>query len=66
VSLNTLPQITIGGMATAVPSGGIVPGAAGLYQIAVQIPANAPNGDLPVVVQLGTAASVSALITVKK
>jgi len=43
-----------------------VPGAGGLYQISVQVPSSAANGDLPVVVQAGTASSVSTLVTVQK
>ncbi len=65
-ALVTLPQITIGGAAAAVNSGGVVPGTGGVYQFAVQVPASAANGDLPVIAQLGTATSVTTLITVQK
>ena len=65
-SLVTLPQLTIGGAGATVISAGIVPGAAGLYQIRVQVPPDAANGDLPLIVQVGTVSSVSTLITVQK
>lgn len=65
-SLVTLPTITIGGLPATVLSAGIVPGLGGVYQVNVQVPSGAPNGDLPVLVQLGTFTSASALITVQK
>jgi len=65
-SLATLPQVTIGGAAATVVSAGIVPGSAGLYQVNVQVPSDAANGDLPLIVQVGTASSASTLITVQK
>jgi uncharacterized protein (TIGR03437 family) len=45
---------------------GVVAGAAGVYQINVQVPSGAANGDLPVVVTVGTAGSASTLLTVQK
>ena len=39
---------------------------AGQYQINVQIPSNAANGDQPEIVQSGTASSVSTMITIQK
>ncbi len=65
-SVVNLPQVTIGGSPATVVSGGIVPGTAGLYQIAVQVPANTANGDQPVVVQAGTFTSATTQITVQK
>ncbi|HXB73152.1 MAG TPA: choice-of-anchor V domain-containing protein [Candidatus Acidoferrales bacterium] len=65
-SLATLPQVTIGGTAATVAFAGVVPGTAGVYQINVQVPSSAANGDLPVVVQAGTASSASTLLTVQK
>jgi uncharacterized protein (TIGR03437 family) len=64
--LATLPQITIGGTAATVSFAGVVAGAAGVYQINVQVPSGAANGDLPLIVQVGTASSASTLITVQK
>ena len=65
-SLGTLPQVTIGGAAATVSFAGVVAGAAGVYQINVQVPSGAANGDLPVIVSVGTASSAPALITVQK
>jgi uncharacterized protein (TIGR03437 family) len=64
--LVTLPQITVGGAAATVVSGSVLAGTGGVYQIAFQVPANAANGDLPLIAQLGTASSASTLITVQK
>ncbi len=46
---------TVNGEAAAVYGGAaaLAPGFAGLYQMAVQIPADAPDGDLPIVVTIG-------------
>ncbi len=45
-SLAQLPSVTIGGTPAAVQFAGLV--SAGLYQFNVVVPANAPDGDLPV------------------
>src|ERR1035437_2328266 len=66
VSLAPLPQVTIGGAAATESFAGGVAGAAGVYQINVQVPSGAANGDLPFIVQVGTASSASTLITVQK
>ncbi|HEY1493720.1 MAG TPA: choice-of-anchor V domain-containing protein [Candidatus Solibacter sp.] len=66
VGLATLPQVTIGGAAATVVSAGVPPNAAGLYQINVQVPADAANGDLAVIIRLGTASSASTLLTVQR
>ena len=45
----------------------LAPGFAGLYQVAIQIPASAPNGDLPVVATINGAQSpATTLITVQQ
>jgi uncharacterized protein (TIGR03437 family) len=41
--------VTVGGLPAQVFGAALAPGFAGLYQVAIQVPANAPNGDLPVV-----------------
>jgi uncharacterized protein (TIGR03437 family) len=48
-----LPEVTIGGVPAAVTFSGLAPGLVGLYQLNVQIPAQAPVGDaVPVVVRV--------------
>jgi uncharacterized protein (TIGR03437 family) len=64
--LATLPTVTIGGAPGTVSFAGVVAGAAGVYQINVQVPSGAANGDLPVIVTAGTASSASTLLTVQK
>jgi uncharacterized protein (TIGR03437 family) len=64
--LATLPQVTIGGTPATVAFAGCVPGAAGVYQLNVQVPATAPNGDLPLIVQVGTTNSAATVLTVQK
>lgn len=64
--LATLPQATIGGAPATVVSGGIAPGVAGEYQLSIQVPANAASGDLPLVIQVGTASTVPVVVTVQK
>jgi len=64
--LATLPRVTIGGANATVISASVVTGSAGVYQVTVQVPADAANGDLPVVVQIGTASSAPATLTVQR
>ena len=65
-TLVTLPQVSIGGAPATVTSAAILPNAPGVYQLKVQVPANAANGDQPVVVQVGGVNSASTLITILK
>jgi uncharacterized protein (TIGR03437 family) len=48
VKVNDPVTVTVGGLNANYLSGALTPGEAGVYQIAIQIPSNAPNGDLPV------------------
>jgi uncharacterized protein (TIGR03437 family) len=66
LSIATLPQVMIGGTPATVVSATVVPGNPGLYQLKVQVPPGAANGDQPVVVQSGAFTSASTLITVQK
>jgi uncharacterized protein (TIGR03437 family) len=67
-ALTNTPLITIGGIAVSDYVGGaLTPGNAGLYQLAFRVPQNAPDGDLPVVVQIGGVSSSSnVFLTVKQ
>jgi len=58
---------TIGNTAATVVGAAISPGSPGLYQIAVQVPASVPDGDLPVVAQVnGVQSSSNVLLNVKR
>ena len=59
--------VTIGNVAATVVGAAISPGNPGLYQIAVQVPPSAPDGDLPVVAQVnGVQSSSNVLLNVKR
>jgi uncharacterized protein (TIGR03437 family) len=58
--------VTIGGAPATVSFAGVVPGTAGVYQINVQVPSGAANGDLPVVVQADTGTTATTTLTVQK
>jgi uncharacterized protein (TIGR03437 family) len=50
------PAVTIGGVPAVVQFSGLAPGYAGLYQVNVLVPENAPLGDsVPVTLSVGTA-----------
>ncbi len=59
------PTMTIGGQAASVSFSGLAPGFAGLYQLNVVVPANAPTGVDQVVVTIGGAVSPAANISVQ-
>lgn len=63
VTSNTV-SVTINGAPATVygSTAALAPGFAGLYQLAVQIPANAPDGDLPVVATVGGAQSPAGVV----
>jgi len=59
--------VTVGGISATVYGTALAPGYAGLYQVAIQVPASAPNGDLPVVAKIGGVSSpVTTLLTVQQ
>jgi uncharacterized protein (TIGR03437 family) len=60
------PTVTINGEDSAVTFAGLQPGAVGIYQINVTVPADAPDGDLALVLTQGSNAANSAVLTVKK
>jgi uncharacterized protein (TIGR03437 family) len=57
--------VTVGGVSAQVYGTALAPGFAGLYQVAIQIPASAPDGDLPVIASINGVPSPSSLITVQ-
>jgi len=59
--------VTVGGISATVYSSVLSPGFAGLYQIAIQVPLSAPNGDLSIVAEVnGVFSPASTLITVQQ
>jgi hypothetical protein len=60
-------SVTVGGIAATVYGTALAPGFAGLYQVAIQIPASLANGDYPVIATISSAQSPSTtLITVQE
>ena len=53
------PAVTVGGVPAQVTFSGLVPGLVGVYQVNAVTPANAPMGDVPVVISVGGATSSS-------
>jgi uncharacterized protein (TIGR03437 family) len=63
----TAVSVTVGGKPATVYGAALAPGYAGLYQIAIQIPASLANGDYPVVATIaGVPSPSTTLITVQK
>ncbi|HWE49792.1 MAG TPA: hypothetical protein VG273_08390, partial [Bryobacteraceae bacterium] len=58
------PTLTLNGASIPIYFSGLTPGYVGLYQMNFQIPANAPDGDLALVVSQGDAASNSTILPV--
>jgi uncharacterized protein (TIGR03437 family) len=56
------PTLTLDGSSVPIAFVGLVPGYVGLYQIDVQIPANAPNGDL--LLSVGQPGAVASNVTI--
>jgi uncharacterized protein (TIGR03437 family) len=48
-----LPTVSVGGMQVQVLNAGLTTGSAGLYQIAIQLPANVPTGTVPIQASIG-------------
>jgi uncharacterized protein (TIGR03437 family) len=58
--------VTIGGVPATPSFAGLAPGWVGLYQVNVQVPANAPVGDaVPVALSVGGAVSNQVTIAVQ-
>jgi uncharacterized protein (TIGR03437 family) len=59
--------VTIGGIAATVYGAALAPGFGGLYQVAIQVPESAPNGDQSIVAEVGGVFSpLTTLITVQQ
>ena len=60
-------SVTVGGKPATVYGAALTPGCAGLYQVAIQIPASLANGDYPVSASIsGTQSPATILITVQQ
>jgi uncharacterized protein (TIGR03437 family) len=68
-SVTAAVTVTLGGVVIPTASVlyvGVTPGSPGLYQLNFQVPASAPNGNLPLVIQIGTQQSpAGAYLTVQ-
>ena len=59
------PAVTIGGRPAAVTFSGLAPGFAGLYQVNVTVPADAPAGNQPLELSIGGEAAQASSIPVQ-
>jgi uncharacterized protein (TIGR03437 family) len=60
------PLVTVGGVTAAVQFSGLAPSLLGVYQVNIQIPANAPAGDaVPVALSIGGASSNTVTIAIQ-
>jgi uncharacterized protein (TIGR03437 family) len=59
--------VMVGNIPATVLGAALTPGNAGVYQIAIQVPASAPNGDLPIVAQVaGVSSPANIYLTVQQ
>jgi uncharacterized protein (TIGR03437 family) len=59
--------VTIGNLPATVIGAALAPGSAGLYQIAVRVPASVADGDQPVVAQVsGIQSPANALLGIRR
>jgi uncharacterized protein (TIGR03437 family) len=61
-STSTLPTVTIDNLSATVYGAALAPGFAGLYQVAIQVPASLGNGDWPIVASIGGVSSPSGTV----
>jgi uncharacterized protein (TIGR03437 family) len=64
-SLSPTPTATVGGISAPVVFAGVVATLSDVYQFDITIPLAAPNGDLPLIVNVNGTLSTSGLITVQ-
>jgi uncharacterized protein (TIGR03437 family) len=57
--------VTIGGVSANVYGAALSPGYAALFQVAIQVPLSAPDGDYPLIATVNGVSSPATLITVK-
>jgi uncharacterized protein (TIGR03437 family) len=66
-STSTLPTVEIDNVSAKVYGAALAPGFAGLYQVAIQVPATLGNGNWPIVATIGGVSSPSgAVLTVQQ
>jgi uncharacterized protein (TIGR03437 family) len=58
----TLPAVTVGGMPVTVIGAALSQGSAGLYQIAIQLPANVPTGAVAIQASVNTVQSPGGIL----
>lgn len=58
----TAPTITVGGMPVSVVDAVLSPGSAGLYQVAIQLPASVPTGVVPIQASIAGAMSPATVM----
>jgi uncharacterized protein (TIGR03437 family) len=61
-STTTSPTVSINNVAATVYGAALAPGYAGLYQVAIQVPASLPDGDWPVVASIGGVSSPTGVV----
>jgi uncharacterized protein (TIGR03437 family) len=61
-STSTLPTVTIDNVSATVYGAALAPGFAGLYQVAIQVPASLGSGDWPIVATIGGVSSPSGMV----
>jgi uncharacterized protein (TIGR03437 family) len=59
---STLPTIEIDNVSATVYGAALAPGFAGLYQVAIQVPASLGNGNWPVVATIGGVSSPTGMV----
>ena len=66
LSITRIPTVTVGGLAAKVSFSGLAPGSVGLFQINVQVPADAPSGDaIPIAIEIGGVMSNTVTIAIE-
>jgi uncharacterized protein (TIGR03437 family) len=61
-AVQTLPVVTVGGTPVTVISAVLSPGSAGLYQVAIQLPASVPTGAVAIQASVGSIQSAAGVL----